>query len=89
MLVALLHAPVDLLLRHLLVAQAEREVVVHRHVRVERIGLEDHGDVAVLRSDIVDNAVADQDAPIGHLLEAGKHAQRSGLAAARTGRRAP
>ena len=41
---------VDLGLRHLADLQAELEVLAHRHVRVERVALEDHGDVAVLRA---------------------------------------
>ena len=76
------HAPVDVLLGHLLIAQAEREVVVHGHVRIERVGLEHHRDVPVLRCDVVDDAVADQDPPVRHSLETGEHAQCSALAAA-------
>ena len=36
--------------------QAEGHVVVDAHVRVERVVLEDHRDVAVLRRDVVDDA---------------------------------
>jgi hypothetical protein len=55
----------------------------HRHVRVERVVLEHHGDVAVLGRHVVDHAVADGDLAAGDLLEPGDHAQQRGLAAAR------
>src|SRR5205823_11391437 len=63
------------------VAEAEREVVVDRHVRVERIRLEHHGDVARARGDVVDDAVADQDPSFRDRLEPGEHAQGGRLAA--------
>ena len=45
----LVHPLVDLLLLHLAQLERERHVVAHGHVRVERVVLEDHRDVAVLR----------------------------------------
>jgi len=60
----------------------EREVVVHGHVRVERVALEDHRDVAILRRQVVDDPIADADLAAADLLEAGEHAQGGGLAAA-------
>ena len=42
-------ASFDLVLRHLLQLQREGDVVAHGQVRVQRVGLEDHRDVAVLR----------------------------------------
>ena len=39
--------------------EAERDVVADRHVRVERVALEDHRDVAILGRDVVDDPVAD------------------------------
>src|SRR5262249_8134380 len=60
-------APVDLGLRQLSAAQAERHVVVHRHVRVERVVLEHHRDVAVARRHVVHDAVADAHRAGGHL----------------------
>src|SRR6267378_4036348 len=41
--------------------QAEGHVVVHAHVRVERVVLEHHRDVPLLRRDAVDDALADRD----------------------------
>jgi len=75
-------APVDLGLRHLVVAEAEGKVVVHRHVRVQGVRLEDHGDVAGAGRDVVDHTVADEDAAARDLLQSGEHAQRGRLPAA-------
>ncbi len=80
----LLHAASLLLLRNLAHAQAEGEVVVDRLVRIERVVLEDHGDVAVARREVVDDPVADADLAVRDLLEPGDHPQRGRLAA--TGR---
>ena len=53
----------DLLLRHLVELEAEGEVVLNRHVRVERVALEDHRDVPLLRREVVDDAIADPGSP--------------------------
>jgi hypothetical protein len=50
-------------------------------VGVERVVLEDHRDVAVLRREVVDDPVTDRDHPVRDLLEAGDHAERRRLAA--------
>ena len=76
-------APVDLGPGGLALAQPEGEVLVHRHVRVERVVLEDHGDVAVARRQMGDVLAGDRDRPRGRRLEPGDQAQRRGLAAAR------
>ena len=52
-------------------------------MRVERVALEHHRDVAVLGLDVVDDPVADPDRALGRILEPGDHAQRGGLPAAR------
>ena len=54
-----------------------------REVRIERVVLEDHGDVAVLRSRVRDVAAADPDAALVDVLETGEHAQRGRLPRAR------
>ena len=77
-----LHLLVDLGFGRLAQLQAERHVIVHAHVRVERVALEHHGDVAILGGDIVDDAVADEDAAVADLLKAGEQAQAGGFAAA-------
>ena len=51
----------DLRLRRVAHLQAEAEVLAHRHVRVERVVLEHHGDVAVARRVVVDHAAVDGD----------------------------
>jgi ABC-type uncharacterized transport system YnjBCD ATPase subunit len=63
--------------------QAEGHVVEHVHMRVERIGLEHHGDVAVLGGDVVDDPAVDPDRARGDRLEPGDHPQHRGFAAAR------
>ena len=71
----------DLLLVHLLQLQAEADVVVDAEVGVERVALEDHGDVAVARRHVVDDPVADLQLALRDLLEPGHHPQRGRLAA--------
>jgi hypothetical protein len=78
-----LHAAVDLHLRQAAPAQAEGHVVEDRHVRIERVGLEHHRDVAVARRHLVHPPPADREFAVGDALEPGDHAQRRGLAAAR------
>src|SRR3546814_10793770 len=57
----LLHPRLDLRLRHAAQPQAIGHVVVDRHVRIERVVLEHHGDVAVLGLQPVDHALGDGD----------------------------
>jgi hypothetical protein len=58
-------------------------VLVHAHVRIERVVLEHHRDVALGGLELVDHARPDLDLPAGHFLQPGHHAQQRGLAAAR------
>ena len=74
---------VDLTLGDLLQLQPEGHVLEHGHVRVERVVLEDHRDVAVLRRHVVHHGLADRDAASRDDLEAGDHSQRRRLPAAR------
>ena len=60
----------------------EGEVVEYGHVRVERVRLEDHRDVAGGRREVVHDVVADQDASLGDALEPREHAQDGALPAA-------
>src|SRR4029450_3047236 len=61
--------------------QAEGDVVVDLQVRVERVALEDHRDVAVLGGHVVHDPVPDADGPLGDVLEARDHPQGGRLPA--------
>src|SRR5207244_9752008 len=61
---------------------AVSHVVEHAHVRIERVVLEHHGDVALGRLDLVDDASADIDLAAGDGFQPRDHAQQRGLAAA-------
>jgi hypothetical protein len=76
-----LHAPFDVLLRRFHELEPECEVVEHRHVRVQRVGLEHHRDVPVLRRNTVDDARVDLDLSPRDLLEPGDTAERGRLPA--------
>ena len=41
--------------------QAKAQILLDRHVRIERVGLEHHGDAAIGRLDIIHNPAADRD----------------------------
>ena len=71
----------DLLLGLALGSEREGEVVAGPEVRVERVELEDHGDVALRRRQVVDERPADADVAGGLPLQAGHRPQRGGLAA--------
>jgi hypothetical protein len=77
-----LHAGLGLGLRRAPQAQREAHILRHRHMRIERVILEDHGDVAVFRRDVIDDAVGDADLAGGHVLEAGDHPEQGRLPAA-------
>ncbi len=79
----LAHPCLDLGLRRLARAQAEGDVLEHVHVRVERVVLEHHGDVAIARAHMVHHAPADLDGAFLGFLQPGDGAQQGALAAAR------
>ena len=79
----LLDAPRNLRFRDAARLEPVAHVLADRHVRVERVGLEHHGDVAAARRQVGDVAVADQDLAAGHVLEPGDHPQERRLAAPR------
>ena len=76
-------ALVDLGLRDALQLERHRHVLEHGLVRIERIVLEDHGDAAILGIDVVHRAALDAQFAARNVLEAGDHAQRRRLSAAR------
>ena len=63
--------------------QREAHVLGDRHVRVQRVGLEDHRDVAVLGRLVVDDLAVDAQFALGDVLQARDHVQRRRLSAAR------
>ena len=76
------HAALDFVLGGLAQLQAERHVVEHGHVRIQRVVLEHHRDIAILRSNVVNQLVADIQFAVGDFFQASNHAQGGGLAAA-------
>ena len=77
-----LHAGGDLGLRHAVHAEREADVLLERHVRVERVVLEDHRDVALARRGEGHVGAVDEHAAGVGDLEAGDDAQRRRLAGA-------
>ncbi len=77
------HPLLRLLLGRLLVAEAERHVLLHRQVREQRVVLEHRVDVALVRRGLRHVHAVQQDLPLGRPLEARDHPQARGLAAAR------
>jgi hypothetical protein len=72
----------DLGLLDALALERVGDVVEHAHVRVERVVLEHHRDVALLRRELVHDVVADAQLAARDVLQAGDHPQRRRLAAA-------
>src|SRR5581483_4249213 len=66
-----------------LLPERKGDVVEDAHVRVERVVLEDHGDVARRRREVVDDAPVDRDPAARDLLQPGHHAKRGRLPAPR------
>ena len=63
--------------------QREAEVALDGHVRIERVVLEDHRDIAVAGLDEVRQPTVDVDLAVGRVLEAGDDLEDRALAAAR------
>jgi hypothetical protein len=79
----LLDAACDLALGRPAQLQAEAEVAAHAQVRIERVALEHHRDVALARVQPRDVAVADVDRALRDLDDPRQHLQHRRLAAAR------
>ncbi len=71
----------DLRLLHLRQRQREGDVLPHAHMRVQRIGLENHCDVAVFGRFVVDPFTADQQISRRDALQPGDHVQCGGFTA--------
>ena len=73
---------VDLILRGVAHLQAEGDIAVDRLVRIERIALEHHRDIALVRRHVIHQFVIEQEVAAADLFQTGDHVQRRGLAAA-------
>src|SRR5471032_2604576 len=62
-------ALLDLGLRQAHVFEAERHVLVDAHMRIERVGLEHHGETALGRRYLVDHGAVDLDVAAGNILQ--------------------
>jgi hypothetical protein len=62
--------------------EREAHVLAHCHVRVQRVVLEHHRDVAIARRQVVDALAADDQIALRDVLEARDHAQCGRLPAA-------
>ena len=76
------HPLVDIGFRHTRQAQRKRHVLGDVHMRVERIILEHHRQVTVLRFQMADRLFVDIDFALGDGLQTGDHPQDRRLAAA-------
>ncbi len=66
----------DLRFRHARIPEAERHVLANRHVRVERVMLEDHRDFAIAGRQSVDAPPVEMHLALIELLEAGDDPQQ-------------
>src|SRR3712207_1353701 len=80
---SLRHLRATLVLGNARKPQGEPHIVRYRHVRVERIGLEHHGEPALGGRNIVDPLPVDQKIAGGNLLQAGDHPQQGRFPASR------
>jgi hypothetical protein len=70
-----LDAPRDLVGSDVAPAQTEGQIVAHTHMRVERVRLEHHGDVAIFGRDLVHDPAVDRDLARSNRFKTGDHAQ--------------
>ena len=68
--------------RHAAHRQREQDVVARGEVRIERVVLEHHRDVARARTERRHRAIVEEDLALAHRLDAGNHLQRRRLATA-------
>ena len=73
----------ELPLWHAAHAQGKADVLGHSHVRIERVALEDHGNVTFARTGVRDILIIEQDVAGTRNFETGDQTQRRRLAGAR------
>ena len=73
----------DLVLAETCKLERESEILRDRHLGIERVVLEHHGDVALFRLELVHDATVDRDFARGDRFQAGDHSQQGRFAAAR------
>ena len=78
-----IHPLIDLALGHPGILQRERDVPVHRHVRIEGIALKHHRDVPLLRIQVIHQTISDVDFSPVDVLEARDAAEGRRLATPR------
>ena len=78
----------DFRLRHAVLLESERDVLLDGHVREQRVGLEHHVHRSLVRRNARHVGAIDQDFAAGGLFESRQHAQQRGLAAARAAEQA-
>ncbi len=66
---------------NLALLQPEGDVVPDGHVGIERVGLEDHGDVAVFRLHVVDHVVVNPNLSLVERLQSCDDVEQRGLSA--------
>ena len=72
----------DFVLRNLTELQTECHVIENGHMGVQSVVLEYHRDISVLRSNVVNETVADEHFALGDLLKTCNHTESCGLTAA-------
>ena len=72
----LFHAALDFLFGSLAQLQAESHIVIYRHMGIQSVALEHHGDVSVFGGHFVHQLVADVELALGDFFQTGDHTQR-------------
>src|SRR5262249_38255292 len=63
----------DLALGIALEPEPDRHILIHGHVRIERVVLEHHGHIAIFWRHVVDDLAVNHNLPVAHVFEAGNH----------------
>jgi hypothetical protein len=80
---SLSHLTLNLRLGDTAVFQPVAHVLGHGHMRVKRVVLEHHRDVAIRRINVIDHTVANAQRPFTDVFQTGDHPQQGGFATAR------